>query len=41
MNSFAFKAEKMIVNVRKAFQENVAGLSWMDKSTIDAVQDKV
>ncbi|CAB4000537.1 endothelin-converting enzyme 1-like [Paramuricea clavata] len=33
-------AKKMIVNVRKAFQENVDGLKWMDKSTIDAVQDK-
>lgn len=33
-------AEKMIVNVRKAFQVNVAGLSWMDATTIDAVQDK-
>ena len=31
----------MIVNVRKAFQVNVAGLSWMDTATIDAVQDKV
>ena len=31
----------MIVNVRKAFQENVAGLAWMDRTTIDAVQDKV
>lgn len=31
----------MIVNIRKAFQENVNGLKWMDKLTIDAVQDKV
>ena len=31
----------MIVNIRKAFQDNVDGLEWMGKSTIDAVQDKV
>lgn len=31
----------MIVNIRKAFQQNVEGLKWMDNATIDAVQDKV
>lgn len=35
------QAEKMIVNIRAAFQQNVDSLKWMDESTIDAVQDKV
>lgn len=30
----------MINNVRTAFKENLRGLSWMDKETIELAEDK-